>query len=74
MAVKEPVRSAIRARLMAGTDPLTGTPIMAYRSFNNVKTSAMPEDALETMIDLMSLQKHHPQNFEQIDYGELREQ
>lgn len=73
MAVKDPVKSTVRAKLVTGTDYITGKTIYANRSFNNLKPSAAPIDVLDSIDDLMSLQKHQPFNFEQIDYGELRE-
>lgn len=73
MAVKEPVKSTVRARLITGTDHMTGETTYGYRSFNNLKPNAQPIDVLDSIDDLMSLQKHQPFSFEQIDYGELRE-
>lgn len=74
MAVKDPVKSTVRAKLITGTDYTTGKQIYGYRSFNNLKPNAEPIDVLDSIDDLMSLQKHQPLNFEQIDYGELREE
>lgn len=71
MAVKEIIRSTIRAKLVTGHDDMTGKTLYGYRTFNNLKTSSDPSDVLDSIVDLMSLQKHKPFNFEQIDYGEL---
>jgi hypothetical protein len=50
--------SALQLRLVTGTNPLTGAPIVQSKTFNSIKSSALDQDAYDVATALVGLQKY----------------
>ena len=53
-----PRDSALQFRLIVGTNPLTGAPIINSKSFGNIKSAALDQDVYDTANALVGLQKY----------------
>ncbi len=56
--VTVPRDSVLQLRLVTGTNPLTGAPIVQSKSFNSIKSSALDQDAYDLATALAGLQKY----------------
>ncbi len=53
-----PRDSSLQLRLVVGTNPSTGAPIINSKSFAKIKSTALEQDAYDVAGDLISLQKY----------------
>ena len=53
-----PRDSALQFRLVVGTNPLTGAPIINSKTFGNIKSTALDQDVYDTATALVGLQKY----------------
>ena len=53
-----PRDSSLQFRLVVGTNPSTGAPIINSKSFAKIKSTALEQDAYDVAGDLISLQKY----------------
>jgi len=53
-----PYDSVLQLRLVTGTDPESGSPIIKTKSFNKVKDSAVEQDIFDVANELVSLQNY----------------
>ncbi len=53
-----PYDSVLQLRLVIGTDPESGKPIIRSKSFNRVKYTATEQDIFDVANQLISLQKY----------------
>jgi len=53
-----PYESVLQLRLVIGTDPESGNPIIKTKSFNKVKDSAVEQDIFDVANELVSLQNY----------------
>jgi len=53
-----PRDSALQLRLIVGTNPETGAPIVNSKTFNKVKYAALDQDVYDTVTALIGLQKY----------------
>ena len=53
-----PRDSSLQFRLVVGTNPLTGAPIINSKTFANIKSAALDQDAYDTATALVGLQKY----------------
>ena len=53
-----PRDSALQFRLVVGTNPLSGAPIINSKSFSKVKSTALDQDIYDTATALVGLQKY----------------
>jgi hypothetical protein len=53
-----PRDSALQLRLVTGTNPVSGAPIVQSKTFNSIKSSALDQDAYDVATALMGLQKY----------------
>jgi len=58
IVVTVPHDSALQLRMVTGTDPVTGAPIVESKTFNKVKASAIDQDAYDVATALVGLQKY----------------
>ena len=52
-----PRDSSLQLRLVVGTNPTTGAPIINSKSFSNIKSTALEQDAYDVAGALIGLQK-----------------
>jgi hypothetical protein len=53
-----PRDSSLQFRLIVGTNPGTGAPIINSKSFSKVKSTALDQDVYDTATALVGLQKY----------------
>ncbi|MBU4511104.1 DUF1659 domain-containing protein [bacterium] len=53
-----PRDSSLQFRLVVGTNPVTGAPIINSKTFANIKSAALDQDAYDTATALTGLQKY----------------
>ena len=53
-----PRDSSLQFRLIVGTNPDTGAPIINSKSFGNIKSTALDQDVYDTATALVGLQKY----------------
>ena len=53
-----PRDSALQFRLVVGTNPDTGAPIINSKTFNKIKSAALEQDAYDVATALINLQKY----------------
>jgi len=53
-----PRDSSLQLRLVIGTNPSTGAPIINSKSFTKIKSAALEQDAYDVAGALISLQKY----------------
>lgn len=53
-----PYDSVLQLRLVTGTDPESGNPIIKTKSFNKVKETATEQDVFDVANQLVSLQNY----------------
>jgi len=53
-----PRDSALQFRLVVGTNPITGAPIINSKTFAKIKSAALDQDVYDTATALMGLQKY----------------
>ena len=58
IVVTVPRDSSLQFRLVVGTNPLTGAPIIQSKTFNKIKSTAIDQDAYDTATALLGLQKY----------------
>ena len=58
VVVTVPRDSALQLRLVEGTNPLSGAPIIGSKTFNEIKSSAIDQDVYDTATALVGLQKY----------------
>ena len=58
IVVTVPRDSSLQLRMVTGTDPVTGAPIIESKTFNKVKASAIDQDAYDVATALVGLQKY----------------
>ena len=58
VAVTVPRDSALQLRLVVGTNPDTGAPIINSKTFNKIKSTAIEQDAYDVANALVDLQKY----------------
>ena len=58
IVVTVPRDSALQFRLVVGTNPDTGAPIINSKTFNKIKSSAAEQDAYDVANALIGLQKY----------------
>jgi hypothetical protein len=56
--VTVPRDSALQFRLVVGTNPDTGAPIIQSKSFSNIKSAALDQDVYDVATALTGLQKY----------------
>ena len=56
--VTVPRNSALQLRLIVGTNPETGAPIVNSKTFNKIKSTALEQDAYDVATALVDLQKY----------------
>jgi len=56
--VTVPRDSALQFRLVIGTNPDTGAPIINSKTFNKIKSAAIEQDAYDVANALVGLQKY----------------
>lgn len=71
MATKTLTDVRLRARVIEGIDLETGDPIYKNRNFNNVNHQAAPQQMLDSMTGILSLQKHDIDSLDVIDTSAL---
>ena len=62
-----PRDSSLQLRLVVGTNPTTGAPIINSKSFSNIKSTALEQDAYDVANALIGLQKY---TVDEIRYAE----
>ena len=58
VVVTVPRDSSLQFRLIVGTNPDTGAPIINSKSFTRVKSAALDQDVYDTATALVDLQKY----------------
>ena len=58
VVVTVPRDSSLQFRLIVGTNPETGAPIINSKSFTRVKSAALDQDVYDTATALVDLQKY----------------
>jgi len=58
VVVVVPRDSSLQLRMVTGTNPDTGAPIIEGKTFNKVKSSAIEQDAYDVATALVGLQKY----------------
>ena len=58
VVVTVPRDSALQFRLVVGTNPETGAPIINSKTFTKIKSAALEQDAYDVANDLIGLQKY----------------
>jgi len=53
-----PRDSSLQFRLVVGTNPLTGAPIIHTKTFGNIKSAALDQDVYDSAGALIGLQKY----------------
>jgi len=53
-----PRDSSLQFRLVVGTNPSTGAPIINSKTFTKIKSAALDQDAYDTATALIGLQKY----------------
>jgi len=53
-----PRDSSLQLRLVTGTNPLTGAPIIESKTFTKVKAAALDQDVYDVATALVGLQKY----------------
>lgn len=53
-----PQDSALQLRMVTGTNPDTGAPIIESKTFNKIKSSALEQDVYDVATTLVGLQKY----------------
>jgi len=53
-----PRDSSLQLRLVAGTNPLTGAPIIDSKTFSEIKSTAIEQDIYDVANALVGLQKY----------------
>ena len=53
-----PRDSSLQFRLVVGTNPISGAPIINSKSFGNIKSAALDQDVYDTATGLVGLQKY----------------
>ena len=56
--ISVPRDSSLQFRLVVGTNPLSGAPIINSKSFGNIKSAALDQDVYDTATALVGLQKY----------------
>ena len=58
VVVVVPRDSSLQLRMVTGTNPETGAPIIESKTFNKVKSGAIEQDAYDVATALVDLQKY----------------
>jgi len=58
VVVTVPRDSSLQFRLVVGTNPETGAPIVNSKTFNKIKSTAIEQDAYDVASALLGLQKY----------------
>ena len=58
IVVTVPRDSALQLRMVVGTNPDTGAPIINSKTFNKIKSAAIEQDAYDVANALIGLQKY----------------
>ena len=58
VVVTVPRDSALQLRLVVGSNPETGAPIVNSKTFNKIKSTAIEQDAYDVATALVGLQKY----------------
>ena len=58
VVVVVPRDSSLQLRLVTGTNPTTGAPIIQGKTFNKIKSTAIEQDAYDVATALVGLQKY----------------
>ena len=58
IVVTVPRDSALQLRLVVGTNPETGAPIVNSKTLNKIKSTAIEQDAYDVATALVGLQKY----------------
>jgi hypothetical protein len=58
IVVTVPRDSALQFRLIVGSNPETGAPIVNSKTFNKIKSTAIEQDAYDVATALVGLQKY----------------
>ena len=58
IVIAVPRDSALQFRLVVGTNPLTGAPIIGSKTFNKVKSSVTDQDVYDVATALVGLQSY----------------
>jgi len=53
-----PRDSSLQLRLVVGTNPDTGAPIVSSKTFSNIKSTALDQDVYDAATALVGLQKY----------------
>jgi len=56
--ISVPRDSSLQFRLVVGTNPLTGAPIISTKTFGNIKSAALDQDIYDSAGALIGLQKY----------------
>ncbi|MEA2015587.1 MAG: DUF1659 domain-containing protein [Actinomycetota bacterium] len=58
IVVTVPRDSSLQFRLVVGTNPTSGAPIIQSKTFNKIKSTAIEQDAYDVATALLGLQKY----------------
>jgi len=58
VVITVPRDSSLQFRLVVGTNPISGAPIINSKSFANIKSAALDQDVYDTATGLVGLQKY----------------
>ncbi len=58
VVVSVPRDSSLQLRLVVGSNPETGAPIVNSKTFNKIKSAAIEQDAYDVATALVGLQKY----------------
>jgi len=58
VVVTVPRDSSLQFRLIVGSNPETGAPIVNSKTFNKIKSTAIEQDAYDVVTALVGLQKY----------------
>ena len=58
IVVTVPRDSSLQFRLVVGTNPISGAPIINSKTFANIKSAALDQDVYDTATGLVGLQKY----------------
>ncbi|HZK41281.1 MAG TPA: DUF1659 domain-containing protein [Atribacterota bacterium] len=58
VVITVPRDASLQFRLVVGTNPISGAPIINSKSFANIKSAALDQDVYDTATGLVGLQKY----------------
>ena len=58
VVITVPRDASLQFRLVVGTNPISGAPIINSKTFANIKSAALDQDVYDTATGLVGLQKY----------------